>query len=484
MPLWSARLLVFTTSAAVLVLEILAGRLLAPYVGVSLETFTGIIGTVLAGISLGAWSGGRLADRREPRSILGPLLVAGGAAGMLAPTVVDALGPSVRGGGPAAVVLLAAFGFLLPAMLLSAVQPVVVKLRLTQLAETGAVVGSFSAVGTAGAIFGTFGTGFVLLAAFPTRPIVLGLGLVLAVAGGSAMWQSRRWAPMTTVGAAILVTAGPLVFSDGPCLVETTYSCVDIERDAARPDGRILWLDDLRHSYVALDDPSHLEFRYIEVFADVIGSQTGNGPLDVLSIGGGGFTIPRWVSANRPGSRNTVLELDRGLVEVATVQLGLDLRSVERIETGDARMTVLDVPEDRFDVAVGDAFGGLAVPWHLTTRQFVTEVRKRLGPQGIYVLNLIDRPPGRFARAETATLLAVFEHVAVVAPPSYLDGTTGGNFVLVGAKMELDSEALSHAIRRRGGTEIVVTGRDLEDWLGGARELTDDFAPVDQLIGR
>ena len=137
-----ARSLVFFTSAAVLVFEILAGRLLAPYVGVTLETFTAIIGTVLAGISLGAWLGGRAADRFSPARLLGPLLITGGLLSLAAPTIVEVFGPTLRGGDAIKIIILTALAFLLPAVVLSAVTPVVVKLQLADLARTGTVVGT------------------------------------------------------------------------------------------------------------------------------------------------------------------------------------------------------------------------------------------------------------------------------------------------------------------------------------------------------
>ena len=97
MPAFLAALLVFVSSGAVLVLETLAGRLLAPYVGVTLESFTGIIGTILAGIAFGSWWGGRLADRHPPKALLGPTMVLGGALSLLSIPVVDFLGSSMRG---------------------------------------------------------------------------------------------------------------------------------------------------------------------------------------------------------------------------------------------------------------------------------------------------------------------------------------------------------------------------------------------------
>ena len=170
-------LIVFCASAAVLVLEILAARLLAPYVGVTLETYTGIIGTVLAGIALGAWYGGRLADRFEPRRLLGPMLLLGGVLALVIVPVTTLLGAARTatgaGGGPVVIGLLTMAGFFAPAAVLSAVTPTVVKVQLRDLAVTGRVVGQLSAIGTTGAIFGTFVTGFIL--AFVWAPIGAGI---------------------------------------------------------------------------------------------------------------------------------------------------------------------------------------------------------------------------------------------------------------------------------------------------------------------
>src|SRR5689334_11153987 len=163
MPRIAAGALVFLASAAVLMLEILAGRLLAPYVGISLETYTGIIGVVLAGISLGAWGGGWLADRVDPRRTLGPILMLGGALALLAVPTVRLLGEAGTDDRTSMVLILTVAGFFPSAAVLSAVTPTVIKLQLRSLEETGRVVGRLSAIGTAGAICGTFVTGFLLI---------------------------------------------------------------------------------------------------------------------------------------------------------------------------------------------------------------------------------------------------------------------------------------------------------------------------------
>ncbi len=282
-----------------------------------------------------------------------------------------------------------------------------------------------------------------------------------------------------------LVASGLLAVVDGPCESETAYHCAFITVDPDRATGRILWLDTLRHSYVDVADPTHLEFRYTRVMDDAVDVLAPSGPIDVLFIGGGGFTLPRYWPAVRPGSTSTVLEIDDELVDFVSAELGLEPeRPALRVRTGDARLLIDEEPVAAFEVVVGDAFGGLAVPWHLTTEEFTEQIAERLTPGGIYVLNLIDHPPLRFARAETATLQAVFEHVAVAAPASYFAGPTAGNFVLIGSASPIDIEALGEAIAARGGREVVLAGRDLTEWVDGARVLTDDFAPVDQLISR
>ncbi len=481
-----ARALVFFASASVLLLEILAGRLLAPYVGVSLETFTAIIGTVLAGIALGSWWGGRMADRRPPMRLLGPLLIAGGILSMAAPTVVAALGPGFQGREPLGIVILTSLGFLAPAIVLSAVSPIVVKLRLQTLEETGSVVGQLSAVSTAGALFGTFVTGFVLIAAWPSRPIVLVVGGALLFVGAAITVKAGGWSGAAAgVVAIVAAAAGMLALAvPGPCEYETPYVCAQVLNDDDRAGGRALVLDTVRHSYVDLDDPTHLEFRYIKLIADVIDSQKPEVPLRTLYIGGGGFTVPTWLETTRPDSTHTVLELDPVLVDIAESRLGLDAATIDEILVGDARLTIAETAPGAFDVVVGDAFSGSSVPWHLTTTEFLELVDSRLDNDGFYVMNVIDYPPHEFVKAEVATVAEVFEEVMVIAPERYFYGDGGGNYIVVASHEALAPQALSSLLEPREALSVVLTGAALADWVGDARILTDSFAPVDQLLGR
>ncbi|MDQ3492701.1 MAG: fused MFS/spermidine synthase, partial [Chloroflexota bacterium] len=342
MPPFLAAALVFATSGAILVLEILAGRLLAPYVGVTLETYTGIIGTVLAGIALGTWLGGRAADRMDPRRLLAPLLIVGGLLALLVVPAISFVAALRPGSGPAAIVLFSAAAFVAPAAVLAAVTPTVVKLRLHDLAETGHVVGRLSALSTAGAIAGTFVTGFVLVSALPTRPIVMAVGAALIVTG-IVVWLrvgQGRGASLPLIALAALGAGGGwTALSPQPCERESTYFCVRVETDQGRPSGRTLYLDTLRHSYVDLADQAHLEFAYARIVGDVVAVMAPDQePLAALHIGGGGFTIPRYLATTRPGSTSLVLELDPTVLAVAREELGLVTSDDLRVRVGDARL--------------------------------------------------------------------------------------------------------------------------------------------------
>lgn len=487
MPRWLSGVLVFVASGAVLVLEILAGRVLAPFVGVSLNTFTGIIGVVLAGIASGAWLGGRMADRIDPLRLLPGALVLGGGFAIAAVPLVRVFGAADVRPGASAIVFLAAVGFFPPAVLLSAVTPLVVKIELADPGRTGRVVGSLSALGTAGSLVGVFLTGYVLVAAFPTTPVVVAVGALLVGIGVLVwLWSGRRLRSGVVASGVMVASLASLgaVTIDDRCDVETAYFCARVRTDPSRATGRILQLDTLEHSYVDIADPTYLGHSYANTIADVLSvTNPAPAPLEVVHVGGGGFTMPRYLAATRPGTTSIVLELDRAVVELGQEELGLVLDDDLSAITGDARTNARGVADDSADLLIGDAFGGRSVPWHLTTVEFVRDLDRILRPDGLYVLNVIDRERLGFARAEVATLREVFPHVAVVASAETLAFEAGGNLILVGSHRPIDAAAITAASAARGGERIARTGDVwLDGWVGDAEALTDERAPVDQLI--
>ncbi|MEE1764755.1 fused MFS/spermidine synthase [Streptomyces sp. SP18BB07] len=480
----TAAALVFGSSAAVLVVEIVALRLLAPYLGLTLETSTMVIGIALTAIAVGSWLGGILADQVDPRRLIGPSLGVSGAVVALTPAVLR----TTAEWAPALLLLIASLTILVPGALLSAVTPMVTKLRLTRLAETGTVVGRLSGVGTVGAIVGTVLTGFVLVSRLPVSGILIGLGILLVVGSALVEWRTRRWGGTPALTLAVLAGGLGTAVAPGACDAETRYHCARVVADPDRDGGRTLVLDGVRHSYVDLDDPTFLEFTYVRAIASAVDAAFPEGePLAAHHLGGGGLTLPRYLAATRPGTRSLVSEIDSGVVRIDRERLGLRAEAGIDVRVEDGRLGLRALPADSRDLVVGDAFGGVSVPWHLTTVEAMADVRRVLDPDGLYVANLIDHGDLAFARAEVATLSETFEHVALVGDPADIGRDTtaapdGGNLVVLASDRPLDLRATQQALDTRRTGWRITTGAPLTTWTADARPLTDDYAPVDQLL--
>lgn len=481
----SAAVLVFGSSAAVLVVEIVALRLLAPYLGLTLETSTLVIGIALTAIALGSWLGGRVADQVDPHRLIAPALGVSGVVVALTPLL---LRTTAEWASPL-LLLVAAGTLLVPGALLSAVTPFVTKLRLTSLAETGTVVGRLSGVGTFGAIVGTVLTGFVLVSRLPVSSILIGLGALLVLGALLTGWRARRWRRASAVALAAVV-AGTLAtaFAPGGCDAETRYHCARIVADPDRATGRTLVLDGLRHSYVDVEDPTYLRFGYVRAIAAVVDTTFPAGePLAAHHIGGGGLTFPRYLAAARPGTRSLVSEIDGGVVRIDREQLDLGASTGIDVRVEDGRLGLKRLETDSRDLVVGDAFGGVSVPWHLTTSEALGDVHRALKDDGLYAANLIDHGRLAFARAEVATLAEVFEHVAVMGAPVDIGldpaaTPVGGNLVVLASDRPFDASAIQKALNTRETGWRIATGDTVTAWTGDAPVLTDDHAPVDQLL--
>jgi SAM-dependent methyltransferase len=395
--------------------------------------------------------------------------------------MVRVLGPAL-GPGPLAAIVLVAASTLVSVTALAMVTPSVTRARLAHVEGSGAVIGGLSAAGTVGSLAGVFLTGFVLVTLLPMGMILLVTAVAcLVLAAVTAAVPTRRSVTGTAVAAAVLATA--LVAVPGRCDVDTVYYCASVRTDPADPDVRVLVLDDLDHSAVDMADAANLRFAYTRRFADAIDTAFPAGvPLDAVHIGGGGFTMPRWLAATRPGSASTVLEVDEGVVDLGRRELGVDGIPGVDVRIGDARSLLAAVPDASADVVVGDAFGARSVPWHLATAEFVADVHRVLRHDGIYVLNVIDHDPWQLLAAEVATLSHKFPHVAVLVRPEQLARGGGGNAVIVASDLPVDVAALAERAAVRGEPGSVLDGSAALRLVGDAPVLTDDWAPVDQLI--
>ncbi|MCH8310525.1 MAG: fused MFS/spermidine synthase, partial [Chloroflexi bacterium] len=308
---------VFGASACGLIIEIVAGRILAPSIGVSLYTWTAIIGVVLAGISVGSYVGGLVADRFPSPVTLGLILLAAGVSSLTVLLLIEWI-PALFGSMPvvARIIFMTTTLFFLPSLILGMVTPVVIKLRLKNLTSVGNVVGRFYAVSTAGSIFGTFVTGFVLIQWIGVRSTILLVALTLlfmALAFGE-LWRAKR---VTALAMALFLGIGGLGFADGAftsdCLRESNYYCIRVTDTITERgyEAKALHLDKLIHSYVSPDDPSILFGGYNLIFGELANLKAQQDPaLRMLFIGGGGYTLPRYVEQRYPQSILEVAEID------------------------------------------------------------------------------------------------------------------------------------------------------------------------------
>ncbi|MET8246827.1 fused MFS/spermidine synthase [Streptomyces sp. NPDC005202] len=247
--------------------------------------------------------------------------------------------------------------------------------------------------------------------------------------------------------------------------------------DVDRERAWLLTVDGAPQSYVDLDAPEHLEFEYARRLGHVLDTAAEPGrPLDVLHLGGGALTLPRYVAATRPGSRQDVVEADRGLLELVVAHLPLPDDAGVALHAADARAWLEAAPADSADVLIADVFGGSRVPAHLTSLAYAREAERVLRSGGVYLANLADAAPFAFLRSQLANLAAVFEGVALMAEPGVLRGRRFGNAVLIASHHRVDTAALTRLAASDAFPARVEHGTALRDFIGGAEPVRDEDA--------
>ncbi|WP_286260388.1 spermidine synthase [Streptomyces graminofaciens] len=239
--------------------------------------------------------------------------------------------------------------------------------------------------------------------------------------------------------------------------------------DVDRERAWLLTVDGAPQSYVDLDEPTHLEFEYARRLGHVLDTVAEPGrALDVLHLGGGALTLPRYVAATRPGSRQDVVEFDRGLLELVVEQLPLPADAGVALHGADAREWLEAAPADSADVLVADVFGGSRVPAHLTTVAYARAARRVLRADGVYLANLADAAPFAFLRSQLATFATVFEELLLIAEPGVVRGRRFGNAVLVAAHQPFDIATLARRTAADAFPARVEHGPALRDFIAGA----------------
>jgi len=526
-----ANIVVFIASFCTLVIELVAGRIMAPYVGVSLYTWTSIIGVVLAGISIGAYLGGRMADRYPRSSTLGWLLFLSGLGAFSISPLTNLIGGAqFHTSLMTRILMITTIIFFVPSCLLGMISPVVVKLTLNNLEKTGNVVGKIYAFSTLGSILGTFATGFFLISWMGTRYILLTMGIILIISAFIFGGFFRNKKNLTLfflflflsmllplVGLHIYAMTEPEEFSlstspiesikkmftyafkfpledEAYFFKESDYYTIKLKKSIKGNNGNpleSLVLDHLVHSYTDLEDPLYIEYEYIRMYEEMVRWQAKKRTsLKVLFVGGGGYTFPRFIEAKYPKAKIHVVEIDPEITRVAKKYLGISDHTQIRSFNEDGRWFVMNCKEKgTYDFIFGDAFNDLSIPYHLTTKEFAMQLKSLLKPDGLLLANVIDSfKKGAFMPSYIRTLEEVFGkgNIHLITLTSDYEKIGISTCVVVASPKRLDMEDFIKTVKGKGGemTSHVMPQDQLQEYLKERYSviLTDDYVPVDNLI--
>ncbi|MBL6931978.1 MAG: fused MFS/spermidine synthase [Rhodospirillales bacterium] len=497
---------IFISSACGLIIEIVAGRLIAPYVGMSLYTWTAIIAVVLTGLSLGHWIGGRLAGP-DVGTVVGGRRVAialglAAISSMASLMLLRAVSAQLLGSGlPAipSIILLTSALFLLPSLFVGIVSPILTKLAVdADPLRHGPVIGRMYALGTLGSIAGTLCAGYVFISWIGSTGTVIAVAVVYAVLGlAFAISDSLR-----ALFLALLVIAGASLGWWGqqvqafisPCNTESNYFCIrvaDYSDQTGRPSA-LMALDHLVHSINDRDDPSMLYSPYIHAVDELLKlrfaeKKEGFSPR-AFFIGGGGYSLPRAWAHEFEAADLIVAEIDPQVTRVAQENLWLNPATPGlTVNHRDARALLQSLPENEpFDLIFGDAFHDISIPPHLVTQEFHSQIARRLAPGGAYAINVVDAGSSPlFLFSLIKTLNKDFSSVEAWVEREEIGNPGRVTFIVIASDTPSAVTTLTarHGVRR---TWRRWPMEDLEDRISraGVPILSDDFAPVDRLMSR
>ncbi len=480
-------------AASSMALEIVAGRALAPYVGMSLYSWTVIIAVVLAGLSVGHWLGGLICDKSERyRLWIASILVAAAASTILSLWLLRLIGPVASKFDPIGhVMFLSLCAFFLPSALAGVVSPILTKLALATVDARyhGRVLGTMFALGSLGAIIGTLAAGLVLISWIGTAGSVSLIALVYGILAIPFFSGVQRIAFSIILTAVFLVaTYLPQTLGlQGVCLRESSYFCIRVD-DLVFEDrrSRVIALDHLAHGVNDAEDPSLLLSPYVHGVDEIVRYRFPKRDLNAFFIGGGAYTLPRAWQANYPKGKFFVAELDPEVTRIAKESLWLKPEANLEILHADARQALANLmPGTFFDVIFGDAFHDISVPPHLVSDEFHKVVRSRLSSDGLYVINVVDsfkRP--MFLLSLIKTLKLQFTAVeAWLDTESFPMSDARVTWIVAATDTPTSTRKLTaqYGFRRewlRAPIETIMKNVGEENIV----TLTDDYAPVARLL--
>lgn len=492
-PLWLLIFLQAGISASSLVVEIVAGRMIAPYVGMSLYTWTSIIAVVLAGFSVGHWWGGRIAGLQTGRAlrITGWTMIAAACttagATLLLRAVADPVIETLQ--HPlAAITALSTLAFFLPSLFAGVPAPVLTVAAMRDSDQSERALGAMFAAGAIGAIAGTLLAGFLFVPWIGSVATLLVIAAIYVIAAGVCFWlggASRRESMISVswIGIAFLVGIG--AFGLPPvCDRESSYYCIRTVAMSDNPEDPInlMVVDHLAHGISSRNAPRVMFTEHAAMLDALPRMRMGRTDFTSFHIGGGSYSVPRaWADRGIRGI--TIAEIDPEVTAMAVNRFWFDPKTAAILH-GDARVALRNNAQ-QFDVIVGDAFTDIAVPEHLVTLEFFTLVSDRLASGGVFAMNLLDNVDRLHALAAVvATLRKVFPSVEVWTvghPPQPGERRV---FVLLASANDSPVSMIDTAAPEMTRFQVLETGFvDTILRQKSAQILTDDHAPLNHLMG-
>ena len=484
---------VFLSSAILLVLEITAGRLIAPYVGVTIYSWTSIIGVILAGLSLGNWLGGRWADRGADERSTGIALALAALTSLLSLFTLTLIAPLLQASQLDLISSSFAYVlclFFLPSLLLGIPTPLLTTLALRIDDRTGHIVGRMHALAALGSILGTFVTGFLLIQYFGSRTVVVIASLILFLLAIPFLYRSSRGvlASLVIFGLISVLLVQTKQGFDSPCDAESNYFClrvVDASDEAPYGQARALVLDHLLHGINHETAGDMLISPYVHLMQALVEQHFAATDLHRLNYyfaGGGSYTQPRAIKQQYPEASVTIAELDPLVTKTVAQSMYVDTDDFD-IRHGDARALLWHEEDASFDVIVTDAFHDIAIPYHLVTLEYIQLARSKLKPGGLYTTNVVDAfPDPKMVKSILNTLRQVFAHVDVWVdqiPQQPMRMT----YVISASQAKIHDDLLrsTSGFQRqwfRINQPLAKTGTALND----LPVFSDDYVPVERMI--
>ena len=481
---YKLEIIVFLSGAIQMGLELLAARILSPYVGSSNVVWTSIIGIILVSMSLGYWYGGKKADKNASLNTIAEVLLISAVATSFIPLFETLIVKNIAGmieNLIVAAIICAIIVFSIPSFILAMISPLAVKLTVKKNTEIGSSSGRISALSTIGSIVGTFFMGFVLIPHIGASNINICIVIVLMLMSivirenkNKKYWYSLLFAVSVSImllvlGKYIFIKANPDIVLD----TDSQYSRIWIKEVQAQDTTyKTLQVDRALESYLDTET-NEMGAEYLKYY-DLL-EYFNQDATATLLIGGAAYTYPMHYLAKYENKTIDVVEIDDKMTQIAEEQFGLNTEDPRlKIYNQDGR-TYLNYSENQYDAILIDAFKGLDAPFELTTYEAMVNARNRLKDNGVVITNVISAIEGEdadFLKYEYATYQAVFDDVKIFTVKDYREIEEKQNLILVGIKGNPQIDKTKY------GEYEELLEKEILDFTTDKDIVTDDFAAI------